>query len=71
MPLYDMVCESCGHREEVLAREIPTSCSKCSKPVRQEYSAPSFLVHGYCFFESRAGRGRFQKERLRKGHDRA
>jgi len=49
MPLFEYVCESCGHRTEVLRRlsDPPLeTCPECGGPVKKLLSAPAFQFKG-------------------------
>lgn len=49
MPLFEYVCESCGHRTEVLQRiaDPPLeTCPECGGPVKKVLSAPAFQFKG-------------------------
>jgi putative FmdB family regulatory protein len=49
MPLYEYICEACGHQFEVIQKfsDPPLEkCPKCGAPVRKLQSAPAFQFKG-------------------------
>ncbi len=53
MPLYDYVCQKCGHKTEVLQRhgDRPLkSCPECGGKVKKAFSAPAIQFKGRGFY---------------------
>jgi putative FmdB family regulatory protein len=48
MPVYDIVCDNCGRKEEIFLKidENPPACDKCGLPMRKTMSAPAFVLKG-------------------------
>lgn len=49
MPIYEYVCESCGHHCEVMQKmgELSTDCPSCHKPtLKKQISAAGFQLKG-------------------------
>jgi putative FmdB family regulatory protein len=49
MPLYEYLCEACGHRVEVIQKfsdPLLETCPKCGGPVHKEQSSPAFQFKG-------------------------
>lgn len=62
MPTYDYVCESCGHRLEVVHSihgHGPSECPSCGGPLKKAFSAPAIHFKGT---------GWARKEGSGKGH---
>ena len=53
MPLYDLVCDSCGHVKECLLKldEQEPVCDKCGLRMRKAMSAPAFHLKGKGWFK--------------------
>ena len=56
MPIYEYVCEECGHEVEVLQKiSAPplTKCSNCGKPsMKKKVSAAAFRLSGSGWYET-------------------
>ncbi len=49
MPIYEYLCDACGHLSEAIQRlsDAPlTECDECGGPVRRLISAPAFQFKG-------------------------
>ncbi len=49
MPIYEYVCNNCGHRMEVMHGvhdRGPASCAVCGGQVRKAFSAPAVVFKG-------------------------
>ena len=49
MPLYDYVCESCGHVVEVIhgiSAPGPAACERCSGSMKRALSTPAIVFKG-------------------------
>jgi putative FmdB family regulatory protein len=49
MPLYEYLCDGCGHRFEIIQKfsDAPLeTCPKCGGAVRKQQSAPAFQFKG-------------------------
>lgn len=49
MPIYDYVCESCGHVVEVMhsiAAPGPTTCERCGGAMKRALSVPAIVFKG-------------------------
>ena len=49
MPIYDYVCETCGHVMEVIHgidAEGPRECPQCGGPMSKAFAAPTFHFKG-------------------------
>ena len=49
MPLYEYLCDACGHRFEVIQKFsdlLRDSCPQCGGAVRKMQSAPAFKLKG-------------------------
>lgn len=57
MPIYEYVCESCGHRFERLVRsdEIAPACPECEGGTRKLVSASSFQLKGTGWYKDHYG----------------
>jgi len=48
MPIYDMICEECGHKDTfyflslVNVEKYSENCPSCSIPMKRDYSGSSF-----------------------------
>jgi putative FmdB family regulatory protein len=56
MPIYEYVCQQCGHELEALQKiaDAPlTDCEACGKPaLKRKISAPSFRLKGQGWYET-------------------
>ncbi len=56
MPIYEYLCEQCGHQEDVLQKisdDPLTVCSECGKSaLRKLVSAPNFRLKGSGWYET-------------------
>lgn len=54
MPLYDYVCDACGHRFEIIQKfsdPAPDACPSCGKgPVVRQFSSPAIQFKGSGFY---------------------
>jgi putative FmdB family regulatory protein len=53
MPLYEYVCQKCGHKTEVLQRHggrPPRACPECGGKVKKAFSAPAIQFKGSGFY---------------------
>ena len=54
MPLYDYVCDACGHRFEIIQKfsdPAPEACPSCGKgPVVRQFSSPAIQFKGSGFY---------------------
>jgi putative FmdB family regulatory protein len=49
VPIYDYVCESCGHVVEVIhgiSAAGPAACERCGGPMKRALSAPAIVFKG-------------------------
>ena len=48
MPLYDMLCEDCGHEEKdmLLTREEEVECKECGKKMYRQLALAGFQLKG-------------------------
>jgi putative FmdB family regulatory protein len=49
VPIYDYVCESCGHVVEVIhgiSAPGPAACERCGGPMKRALSAPAIVFKG-------------------------
>ena len=49
MPTYDYVCQSCGHRVEVVHSvhaSGPSACPNCGGPLKKAFAPPTFHFKG-------------------------
>jgi putative FmdB family regulatory protein len=49
VPIYDYVCESCGHVEEVIhgiSTPGPTTCERCGGVLKRALSTPAIVFKG-------------------------
>lgn len=49
MPIYDYVCESCGHTVEVMhgiSAPGPAACERCGGTMKRALSAPAIVFKG-------------------------
>ena len=59
MPLYEYVCDACGHRFEVIRKfsDAPLDrCPKCGGPIHKLQSAPAFHLKGTGWYITDYGR---------------
>lgn len=51
MPLYELVCNSCGFtKEEILKlNEKEPVCDRCGEQMKKAMSAPAFVLKGACW----------------------
>jgi putative FmdB family regulatory protein len=69
MPLYDLVCDQCGHTKEQvlkLEEEMPV-CDKCGERMKKAMSAPAFILRGNCWYKD--GYGLHEKKGGKKKND--
>ena len=56
MPIYEYVCQQCGHELDALQKiaDAPlTDCEACGKPaLKRKISAPSFRLKGQGWYET-------------------
>ena len=56
MPIYEYVCQSCGHEMDALqkiADDPLTDCPSCNAPsLKRKISAPSFRLKGQGWYET-------------------
>jgi len=56
MPIYEYVCQSCGHVFDVLQKmdePLLVVCPECSKPeLKKKVSAPNFRLKGKGWYET-------------------
>lgn len=56
MPIYEYVCESCGHHLEVLQKmdeALLVDCPTCNQPkLKKKISAPNFRLKGKGWYET-------------------
>lgn len=67
MPIYEYVCESCGHNVEVMQKmgEVLVDCPACGRPaLRKRMSAPGFQLKGKGWYATD-----FRSPDSRKGAD--
>ena len=54
MPLYDYVCDACGHRFEIIQKfsdPAPDACPSCGKgPLVRQFSSPAIQFKGSGFY---------------------
>jgi putative FmdB family regulatory protein len=54
MPLYEYVCDACGHRFEIIQKfsdAAPEACPSCGKgPVVRQFSSPAIQFKGSGFY---------------------
>ena len=54
MPLYEYVCDACGHRFEIIQKfsdAAPDACPSCGKgPVVRQFSSPAIQFKGSGFY---------------------
>ena len=54
MPLYDYVCDACGHRFEIIQKfsdAAPEACPACGKgPLVRQFSSPAIQFKGSGFY---------------------
>lgn len=70
MPVYDLLCEDCGHTWDVIQpmeAALPKSCPECKKhKVRRAWSQPPATIDTYSPLHPRRGRGK--GSRYNKGY---
>ena len=62
MPLYDYVCDACGHEFERwhgMGDKLPRTCPKCKRrKVRRDFTSAPAIHHHYSPMHPRRNRGR-------------
>ena len=62
MPLYDYICDACGHEFEKWHRmdeTVPKTCPECKRrKVRRQFKSPPAVHNHYSPMHPRANRGR-------------
>lgn len=73
MPIYEYVCQGCGHDLEALQKlsDAPLSeCPKCGKPqLKKRVSAAGFRLKGAGWYETDFKKGSDKKKNLTGGSD--
>jgi putative FmdB family regulatory protein len=73
MPIYEYVCQACGHDLEALQKlsDAPlTECPKCGKPeLKKMVSAAGFRLKGAGWYETDFKKGSDKKKNLVGGSD--
>lgn len=73
MPIYEYVCEACGHDLEVLQKlsdDPLTQCPKCGKAkLKKRVSAAGFRLKGAGWYETDFKKGGDKKKNLVGGSD--
>lgn len=73
MPIYEYVCQACGHDLEALQKlsDAPlTECPKCGKPeLKKMVSAAGFRLKGAGWYETDFKKGSDKKKNLTGGAD--
>jgi len=73
MPIYEYVCQACGHDLEALQKlsDAPlTECPKCGKPkLKKMVSAAGFRLKGAGWYETDFKKGSDKKKNLTGGSD--
>ncbi len=68
MPIYEYVCQACGHDMEALQKlsDVPlTECPKCGKPqLKKMVSAAGFRLKGAGWYETDFKKGSDKKKNL-------
>ena len=66
MPLYDYVCDACGHRFEIIQRfsdTAPDACPSCGKgPLVRQFSSPAIQFKGSGFYITDYGKDAHKKK---------
>ena len=73
MPIYEYVCQQCGHELDALQKiaDAPlTDCEACGKPaLKRKISAPSFRLKGQGWYETDFKSDKEKKRNLADGGD--
>lgn len=57
MPLYELVCDNCGHKKEEILNmdDQEPVCDKCGLRMRRAMSAPAFHLKGSGWYKDHYG----------------
>ena len=75
MPIYEYVCQHCGHELDALQKiaDAPlTDCEACGQPaLKRKISAPSFRLKGQGWYETDFKTDKDKKRNLADGGDKS
>lgn len=70
MPIFDYLCQACGHEFETIQKisdDALTDCPQCGKPeLKKMVSAPSFRLKGGGWYETDFKNGSKKKDTKKK-----